>query len=215
MEEENKKEEIIENADSTSEEAKGEEGQENNDDSSQEQDPLKKELEKVKNKDKSGGRSELEKALFKKNQIEARIKELKGESNEEEEESEDDKPVTLGMLKQLNKANAVKSALDMADDIENETERELVRFHIENTINSTGNPNEDLRLARAIVNSVKNSKILEEQDRKGKAKTHSSGSSQPAKEESSPNDLTPEELAFMKPPFNLTKDAIIKARQPK
>lgn len=182
-----------------------------------EQDPLKTELEKV----KSSGRTEAEKAAYTLKKNAERLKELGGDPvailgikpvEDTEEENEDDKPLTIGMYKQIQSQASQKTALQLADEIQNDTERELTKFHIENTIKSTGNPSEDLRLARMLVNSVKNTKILEELNRKGTPSSHSSASGAPAKDVEVKGDLTTEELAFMKPPFNLTKEQIIKAR---
>lgn len=195
---ETKQEAIKETVDSTSEDTQV--------DSSTEQDPLEAELEKVQSK--SEGRTELEKAIFKRNQIDNRIKELKGD--DEPEETDDDAPVTVGMLKKLQQEAAVKTALQLADEIPNKIESQLVKYHIENSIRSTGNPTEDLRLARAIVNSTKNSQIAEEMGRKTTAKTHSSSSGAPAKHQVE-QELTAEETLYMKQ-FHLTKEEVLKAR---
>lgn len=176
-----------------------------------EQDPLKTELEKV----KKGGRTKKEKLLYTKKRIEEQLREADKEAGIEPtpEVDDDNEPVTVGMLKKMQAETATKTALQLADDIENETEKELVKYHINNTIRSTGNPKEDLKLARAIVNQAKNSQIIEEKFRKPKAKANvSSGGGEPQKEEE--EELTPEEIAFMKPPFNLTKEQI-KSKRPK
>ena len=120
------------------------------------------------------------------------------------------------MLRRREQLQAEKSALQLAEEIPNETERELTKHHLQNSIKSTGNPQEDLRLARAIVNEVKSRQIAEEVARKTAARNHSSGSSAPAKEDESlifDQDLTPEELTFMRPPFNVTKQDIMTARK--
>ncbi len=178
-----------------------------------EQDPLKKELERI--KQQKTGRSELEKAIFKRNQIDRRIRELKGDEDDIDddfEDNEDDRPVTLGMLKKMQAQSTVKTALSLAvEEIDNEVERELVIYHLENTIKSTGNPKQDLSLARTLVNSVKNSQIAEELARKGKAKTHvSSGGSGKHVVKIV---LTPEEQLFTRPPFNMTPEQIVATRK--
>lgn len=208
-----KMEDIIEKPESTSDEAQVEE---TNEVESTEQDPLKTELEKV----QRTGRTELEKATFSLKKNAERLKELGGDPNtilgieKETLETEDDKPVTLGMLKKIQQENAAKSALQMAEEINNETERELVKYHLQTTIKSTGIPAEDLKIARAIVNSVKNSQITEELGRKPNAKTHSSSSGVDAKQEKEVV-FTSEELRMMSSPFNVTKDEILAARQGK
>jgi hypothetical protein len=175
------------------------------------QSPIKKELDKVKGK--TAGKTELEKALFTKQQIDKRIKELSGEEGiETPQEEDDDTPVTVGTLRKMEKEKAQKTALTMAEEITDADEKELVMHHIQNTIRPSGNPAEDLRLARAIVNSVKNTQILEEVKRKPTAKTHSSGSGAPARQEES-FEPTKDEQVFMSAPFNLTKEQVIAARK--
>jgi hypothetical protein len=178
------------------------------------QDPIKKELEKVENKSK--GRTELEKAIFTKKQIEKRIAELGGESGTPT--VDDDAPVTVGMLKKLEQEKASKTAQTLAEEqIEDEHELELTKYHLTNTIKSSGNAEEDLKIARAIVNTVKNSMIVDEVARKTSPKRTSAGSSAPGKHEEA-FEPTSDELAFMnmkgydgKP--LMTKDDILKARK--
>lgn len=180
-----------------------------------EQDPLKIELERVKS-----GRTEEEKAEFTfKKQAErlqalgkdpASILGIKPETKEEVDE--DDKPVTLGMLKKMQQESATKSALELANDIPNETERELAKWHLENTIRSTGNPSKDLELALNQVNAVKNKQILEELSRKGTTKTFSTATSAPANQNNDAVELTQEEKTLMS--FgNLTVEEVLKARK--
>lgn len=174
------------------------------------QDLLKKELEKKQSK---SGFTKLEKARHAAKKIQDEIAKL-----EEDEgitpgvDADDDEPVTVGMLKQKQKEEATKNALNLADAIENETERELVKHHLENSIRPTGNPAEDLRLARALVNDVKNQQIIEEVQRKKDAAKAGTGSGAPARKEGEEFVPTAEEERYMKPPFNLTKEQIIAAR---
>ena len=184
-----------------------------------EQDPLKAERERIA-KLKEGGKSELDKALYSKKKIEERIAQLKGESpdeksEEDKPENEDDKPVTIGMLKQMRQGEVVTTALTLADEIENENEREITKYHLEHSIKTTGNPQEDLKLARAIVNSVKNAQIAQTVVNKPAVKSHSSESSIQTRSEDKRLELTAEEIPFTKPPFNLSKEAIIKTRPKK
>jgi len=184
----------------------------NRDGSAKEQDPLKIELEKV----KKGGRTKKEKLIYTKKRIEEQLSELDedgGANTDNDEDDDDDKPLTKGEFKKMQQQNATKSALQLAEDIENETERELAKWHLQNTIRSTGNPKEDLRLAMNQVNAVKNSKILEELGRKGKPKPNSTQSSAPGTFTGDQDEeLTADEAAFMKPPFNMTKEQILKTR---
>jgi len=188
-----------------------------------EQDPVAVELERVQ---KSGGRTELEKAEFSLKKNAERLKELGGDPNatlgvttaEPDPDDEDEKPLTVGQYRKLEQEKAAqtatKTALQLADEIENESQRELAKYHLENTIKSTGNPKEDLNLALNLVNAVKNQRILEEQARKTPPKTHSNASGVDAINTEVQGELTLAEKVFMGKPFNMTKEQIIKARTP-
>jgi hypothetical protein len=175
------------------------------------QNPIKDELERINKKTES--KTELEKAIYTKQQIEKRIKELRGDVVVPE--ATDDSPMTVAMYKQLEKERLAKTSLQRADEIQDEAERELVKHHLSNTIKPTGNPDEDLRLARTLANSVKNTQIVEEVKRKTSGKAGASGSSMPANEEPEQPELSSEELAFTRPPFNLSVKDILKARKGK
>ena len=172
------------------------------------QDVIKDELDKI--KQKGEGKTELERALHKKQELDKQIRKLRGETGEEIDD-DDDKPVTVGMLKNIQKEQAQKTALQMADEISDEHERDLVKHYLSTKIIPSGNPNEDLKFARSAVNSIKNSQIAEELMRKGQPKTHNSGTSGPAPSEDEFKP-TPEEAEFMRS-FKLTKEDILKARQ--
>lgn len=176
------------------------------------QNPLKAELEKVQKK--TAGKTELEKALFTKQQIDKRIADLQKENGTSEPiDADDNATVTVGMLKQMEKERAAKSSLQLAEDIEDENERELIKHHLQNTIRPSGNPNEDLKTARMMVNAVKNSKLIEEAQRKTQPKNFSSGTGNPAKPVDGVFEPTTEELAYMHPPWNLSKEKILEARK--
>jgi len=212
-----KMEDLVEQVDSTSETT--EQVVETSETETTEQDPLKIELEKVQNK---GGRTELEKAQFSLKKNAERLKELGGDptsvlgiqqvKEEYDEENEDDKPVTLGMLKKMQTATATKTALQLADEITDNTEKELVKYYLENRIQASGNPQEDLKDARRMVNAVRNEQIVQEVARKTPPKTHSNSSGIDAKQEQEIV-LTADELQFMKPPFSMSKEEIVKARK--
>jgi hypothetical protein len=183
-----------------------------------EQDPLKTELDRVKQQGKTA-KQKAENALKYNAQ---RLKKLGGDpeailglDKPEEAEDEDDKPVTLGMLRKLQQQQAEKSAMQLAEEISNETERELTKYHLQNSIKSTGNPTEDLKLARAIVNSVKNSQIAEEVVRKTNPKTYATGGApaKEAEEDIGDENFTPDELLLMQKPFKLTKKQVLAARK--
>lgn len=184
----------------------------------EEQDPLKTELERV----QRTGKTEAEKAAFSLKKNAERAKELGIDPAEvlglstkvvENTDDDDNTPLTRADLKRFQQDTAHKNALQLVDDISNESERELTKYHLQNSIKSTGNPAEDFRLARSLVNAAKNSKIIEEIGRKGDVKTHSNGSGVDAKNTEIQGELTPQEMPFLGKPFNLTKEQIIKARK--
>lgn len=169
------------------------------------QEALKKELDKAKGKFSKRERLEFEKK---------KIDEQLAKVNEEEGYTppvDDDTPVTVGMLDKLKREQGKKTALELAESVEDETERELAKHYIQNRIVPSGNAEEDLKLARAAINSIKNAQIAEELARKGQP-AKGDGSSQPAKHEGvfTP---TPEEAVFMQSPYNLSKEDIIEARK--
>jgi hypothetical protein len=183
------------------------------------EDPLKVELERVK-----GKKTPQEKAkdsLFfnaqKAKELGIDVAEVLGIKPKEEVE-EDDKPVTRKELEELlfksRQENANKTAEQLASEIGDEYERELTLFHIQNTIKSTGDPKEDLKLARALTNSVRNSQILEEIERKPQAKSHSSATSGSTANSEHQVTLTHEEQAYLNTGL-VTKEEILLARQGK
>lgn len=212
-----KQEDLIEKKDVTpASEEKVEETEVTTEVETTEQDPLKTELERV----QKSGRTEKEKAEFSLKKNAERVKALGGDvasildiDNIETDNEDDDKPLTIGMLKKMQQEGASKTAYQEADNIQNETERELVKYHLQNTIKSTGNSTEDLKLARTIVNAVKNAQIGEEIARKSTAKTHSNASSANAKDTGEvKGELTEQEKLFLGKPFNLSRETILKAR---
>lgn len=168
------------------------------------QEALKKELEKSKGKFTKRERLEFEKKKI--DEQLAKVNEAEGHTPP----IDDDTPVTVGMLDKLKREQGKKTALDLAESIEDETERELAKHYIQSRIVPSGNAEEDLKLARAAINSIKNSQIAEELARKG-TPGKGTGSSQPAKHEAvfTP---TPEESVFMNAPYNLSKQDILNAR---
>lgn len=122
----------------------------------------------------------------------------------------DDRPLTVGDLKVIQKQEARKSALQMAEDLP-EDEREEVKEALGRVVPS-GNAEDDLRFARAAVNAPRNAKIAEHLGIKGTPKRTAAGSSQPTEIES---EFTPtaEETAMMRPPYNLSKEKVLAARK--
>lgn len=151
--------------------------------------------------------SKKERLLYAKNKIEKQLSELDGDEPEDE-----DTPVTVGMLDAIEKKKSQKTALAMAESIEDENERERAKDILKHRILPSGNAEEDLKLARAAVNAERNAQIAEEAARKGKGKSFASSSGAPAKKEPA-FQATAEESVFMRPPYNLTKEQIIAARE--
>lgn len=184
------------------------------------QDPLKVELERVKSK-KTPQEKAKDSLYFnaqKAKELGIDVAEVLGIKPKEEVVDEDEKPITRKELEELllktRLVETVKTAEQLALEIEDETERELTLFHINNTIKSTGDAKEDLRLARALTNSVRNTQILEEVSRKPQAKTHSSASGAGSTEVKPIVTLTQEEKAYLATGL-ITQDEILLAREGK
>lgn len=170
-------------------------------------DPVKQELEKV-NKKKFTRRERLQ---FENKKINEQLSELDKEEGIEIPK-EDDESMTVGKYKELKKSEGKKTALELAEAIEDESERGLIRHYLENRIVPSGNAEEDLKFARAAVNSLRNAQIAEEVERKKNAKGSPSAPGNPARHEDA-FEATPNELVFMSPPYNLSKQDILKARE--
>jgi len=185
----------------------------------QAQDPLKVELEKV-----TSGRTEAEKAEFTFKKQAERLESLGIDPKNvlgikdpsvvvtNDEPSDDNAPVTVGMLKKMQQQTAEKSALQLADSITNATERELVKYHLENTIRSSGNPQQDFETAQSLVNAVKNKQILDTVVAKPAAVIASSNGGASSHVEQTP-ELSKEELLYTQKPFNMTPAEIIATRK--
>lgn len=146
-----------------------------------------------------------ERLEFAKNKIEQQIEEL-------DAEEDDNRAVTVGDLKRMKREEAKVTALEMAEAIEDELERQEVMDLLENRIVPSGNPEKDIELARTAVNAERTKRALEEQARKGTPAEHAARPGAPGKTEAAfvP---TEQELVFMRPPYNLSQEDIIKARR--
>ena len=122
----------------------------------------------------------------------------------------DDTPLTVGTLREIQKGDVKKTSLDMANSIEDEKERNEV-VKILNRLEPSDNPQADFIVALNSVNTEKTRQVAEEINRNTIAKRTAAGGSASAKveEQFTP---TPEERVFMNPPYNMTKDKIIDAR---
>lgn len=164
------------------------------------QDPVKRELEKVKERKTFTRKERLE---FEKKKIDEQLNEL------EPKIVDNDALVTVGMLEQREKNKQRETALDLAEQIEDEAERELVKHQLESVITG-GTPEERIKVARGYVNSLRNAQIAEEVARSKNAKSGNQPGA-PARKDIA-FEPTPEEAVFMQPPYNLTKEEVIAKR---
>ena len=175
------------------------------------QDLLKQELEKRKSK-----YTEQEKAEYTLKSTAKRLKEMgkdpaivlgiKGDETIEDDDVPD-------WYRAEKAREATKTALQMADDITNDTEKELVKHYLNNRIVPSGNPKQDFQDALKIVNSEKNAKIIEMAKGKPQAKRAitNGGEIPPGEEEP---EFTPEEEKYRKSgPLHLTDKQILEARK--
>lgn len=180
------------------------------------QTPIEVELEKERNK--TEGRSEAEKAAFSLKKNAERVKELGLNPADilgirvEDQVITPDTPVTVGMLEQMRREDTKKTAIELAEGIEDPKERELTIHYLKTRIVPSGDAQDDLRFARQAVNSVKNGQIAEELARGTSPKNFSSGAGAPPKPTPATPELTPEELMFTRPPFNMTPQEVISKR---
>lgn len=180
------------------------------------QDPVEQEL--TREKSKGEGRTEAEKAAFSLRKNAERARELGVDPLEvlgvvkTQDTEGDDAPVTIGMLKKMQEESGRKTSLELADEIPDQRERELVQHYLTNRIVPSGNAADDLRFARLAVNSVKNGQIAEEASRKTVATGFSSSAGAPPKQQAPEQELTAQEMQFMRPPLNMTKEQIIATR---
>lgn len=127
-------------------------------------------------RNKKPERTRLEKLRHTKASLDAQIQEEEAKSgviiNEDED---DDKPLTRGDLKRMERETSKKTALNMANELEDEDERSRVTELLETRILPSGNPQKDIDLALAAVRSEKNQQIAAEIARK-KASSNSRGS---------------------------------------
>lgn len=183
----------------------------------EEKTPIEEELER---EEKKGARTEPEKAAFSLKKNAERAKELGldplvilGIKKPEAEEEGDDTPVTVGTLRKMTLESSRKTALQLAEEIPDQHERELTIRYLSRIIPSE-DPQEDLRLARQAVNGVKHGMMAEEAGRQAEVKRHGSGAGAPPKQANPEGELEANEIPFTRPPFNLTREQII-AKRPK
>lgn len=176
------------------------------------QDPVKAELDR---ENRRGSKyTEEEQAAFTLKKNADRAKELGLDPEAilgiRKEESDDSTPLTVGQYRRIEAEKAMRSAEQLADEIADPNERELTKVYLKRVVPS-GNPQEDLRFARAAVNSIKNGQIAEEVARRPGASYATSGGG-PGKRPEGEFIPTEEEAKFMAT-FKLSKEQIIAARK--
>lgn len=150
--------------------------------------------------------SKRERLEFAKGKIEEQLEEL-------EAEDDDERPATMGDIKRLTQQANRETSISLANQIENVDERAAVIEILESRIIPSDKPEDDLKLARSMVNGVKNSQLLEEEARKKQPGNHANTPSQPGNSPQEPFEPTAQELVFMSKPYGLTKEDIISSRQ--
>lgn len=165
-------------------------------------------------------RTEKEKAVFTLKGTAQRLKDL-GEDplkilgiqpeTKVSSELSDDTPLTVGALRELQRQDTKRSALQMANDISDEAERDEV-ISILNRLEPSGDAQSDFNLAQNAANAQRAKRIADEQARRTQPRRTAAGGSSPAPVET---EFTPtaEEMVFMRPPYNLSKDKIIARRK--
>lgn len=122
----------------------------------------------------------------------------------------DDEPLTIGKLRELQRKEAQKTSIEMAEELP-EGEREDVVELLTNRIVPSGNAVNDLELARAAASAEHNAKIARMAADRPEARRTASGGSQsaPVEQEFTP---TEEEARHMRV-FKITKEQVIAARR--
>ncbi len=131
------------------------------------------------------------------------------------DEDDDDKPLTKRDLKNIQRDEAKKTALSMANEIEDETDRSKVIEVLETRILPSGNPEKDLQLAKDAVFSEKNRQVAAATAKNGRPSTQRSGGGAPPKTEdtfvATDNELAAAAMVGKKTPADI-KAFVLKAR---
>lgn len=121
----------------------------------------------------------------------------------------EDTPLTVGTFKEMQKQDARKTALQMAESLD-DSERDEVLKALERVVPS-GNAEADFNFARSAANAERTHQVAQVAKNKGTATRTAAGGTTAGKAE---DDFVPtdEELVFMQRPYNLTKEKIIARR---
>ncbi len=190
-------------------------------------DPIKAELERIKGQ--TQGKTPQEKFAYKL-KLEAQraksmgldVNEILGIKKEDSyQDEEEEKPLTRKDLEQIlnNVKPKTQTATDLAMAIENEAERELHLYYIENVIRQSGDAEQDFKMAKTMVDAIKLKNKATLDNLKPEAKAHSTASSfQPSKTSNVDNfKLTHEEEMLYRDAqirgINFTKEEILNMRK--
>lgn len=174
--------------------------------------PLQSELDKI--EEHKSGRTRREKLEYTKQRVEQQLRELDGEvGTAVPAEIDKSKPLTFADYERLQREQENTRAVDLAESITDEVERKLVIHYLENTIKPSGNAENDLGIARAIVNAKRNGQIAEEAARMTRPNGFAASPGAPAKPPEDIFEPTAEEASMMRAPFNLTKEDVLRARR--
>lgn len=137
--------------------------------------------------------------------------------DDEDDEIDPDKPLTLRDLQRIDANKAHKTAKELTAAVTDPEERKAIEKALAESINpvfTASNPQQAFEQARAIANGARNNKIIEEHNRRNKApQGRANGAGAPAKLDDTSFEPTAYEAGLMKQPFNLTKEDILAARQ--
>lgn len=149
--------------------------------------------------------------------IENELRQL-GQSDDTDDDDDDDddaedpnRPVTFGDLQRIERNKAKETSLSMADAITDPVAKQAVKEALARVVPS-GDPAKDFADAVAIANRDKNNKVLEEIGRRRTPVQHASGAGAPPPRPEAEFTPTAMEAAYMRAPFNLSKEDILKAR---
>lgn len=178
------------------------------------QNPVKEELERISGK-ALNEKTEKDKAAFNLRMNAKRLADLGGDPAEVlgvKHESPEEESDEIPSWYRKEKANEVKkTALQLADSISDNDDKELVKAYLSKRIVPSGNAEEDFKFALAAVHAVKNKQVVEEMLRKTSPQRTATGGSSPARVD---DQFVPtaEEQRMMLPPYNVSKEQILAAR---
>lgn len=174
-------------------------------------DEVKKELERQKQKD---AYTEKERIAYKLRQDAEKAKALGIDWSEilGNDSKKEDSEIPEWYKREQAKS-AQKTAIQLADEIADEDERTLTKRYLSERIVPSGDPHDDFRVAFSAVRALKNKQILEDVQRRTAPRTTAAGGSQSFAPLNGAFEPTDDEAVMMRPPYNLSKEKILEARK--